>query len=170
MTRRDLIHKWLVYALALVPLWLLDALVLPRFPVLGVSPVLLPAAAAAVAVLEGAQAGAGFGLGAGLLWALAYPGGYGSRVFLLSLAGLVCGALCQYVLSQSLAGCLLCTAGVMALLELQQIFRLLLSDAADLPALLGVAVPEWLVTLAWTPLVYLLFRAVFRRVGGTRLA
>ena len=170
MTRRDLIHKWLVYALALVPLWVLDSMVLPRFPVLGVTPVLLPAAVVAVSVLEGAHGGAGFGLGAGLLWALAYPGGYGSRVFLLSLAGLVCGALCQYVLSQSLAGCMLCAAGVVALLDLQQILRLLLADLADLPALLQVAAPEWLLTMLWTPVLYLIFRAIFRRVGGTKLA
>ena len=170
MTRRALIHKWRIYALGLVPVWVLDAYILPRFPLLGVSPVLLPAAAAAVAVLEGTQAGAGFGLGTGLLWALAYPGGYGSRVFLLSLGGMICGALCQYVLSQSLAGFLLCTAGVMALLELQQIFRLLLADTAGLPVLLQVAVPEWIITMAWSPFVYLLFRALFRRVGGTRLA
>ena len=170
MTRRDLFHKWLVYALALVPVWLLDAYILPRFPVFGVAPVLLPVAAVAVAVLEGAHAGAGFGMGTGLLWALAYPGGYGSRVFLLSLLGMACGALCQYALSQSLAGCLLCAAGVMALLDLQQILRLLLNDAAGLPALLQVAVPEWLLTMIWTPAVYFLFRAVFRRVGGTKLA
>ena len=30
MTRRDLIHKWLVYALGLLPVWLLDAYILPR--------------------------------------------------------------------------------------------------------------------------------------------
>ena len=170
MTRRDLMHKWLIYTLGLVPIWLLDAYILPRFPLLGTTPVLLPAAVVAVAVLEGAHAGAGFGLGVGLLWALAYPGGYGSRVFLLSLMGMASGTLCQYALSQSLAGCMLCAAGVVALLDLQQILRLLLADLADLPALLQVAGPEWLLTMLWTPILYFLFRAIFRRVGGTKLA
>lgn len=73
MTRRDLIHKWLVYALGLLPLWLLDDYILPRYPLFGVTPMLLPVAAAAVAVLEGAYAGAGFGMAVGLLWELAYP-------------------------------------------------------------------------------------------------
>ncbi len=170
MTRRDLLYKWLIYALGLVPVWLLDAYILPRFPILGVTPVLLPASVVAVAVLEGAHAGTGFGLGVGLLWALTYPGSHGSRVFLLALAGMACGALAQYALSQSLVGCLLCGAGVTALLSLQQMLLLLLGGAAQLPSLLQVAVPEWLLTMAWTPLVYLLFRTVFRRVGGTRLA
>lgn len=169
MTRRDLMHKWLVYALALAPLWLLDAYILPRFPLLGASPVLLPVAVVAVAVLEGAHAGAGFGMGVGLLWALAYPGGLGGRVFFLSLAGMGSGALCQYVLSQSLAGCLLCAAAVLALLDGGLVLGLLSSGAA-LPALLGTAGAEWLLSMLWTPLIYLIFRTVFRRVGGTRLA
>ena len=39
-----------------------------------------------------------------------------------------------------------------------------------LDVLLRVAVPEVLLSLCWTPLVYLIFRFIFRRVGGTRLA
>ena len=80
MTRRDLIHKWSVYALGLLAVWVLDAYILPRYPLLGVSPMLLPPALAAVAVLEGAYAGTGFGLAVGLLWELAYPGGFGGLV------------------------------------------------------------------------------------------
>ncbi|RAZ62894.1 rod shape-determining protein MreD, partial [Klebsiella oxytoca] len=40
MTRRDFIHKWLVYALGLLPVWLLDAYILPRYPLYGASPML----------------------------------------------------------------------------------------------------------------------------------
>mgnify|MGYP000712518133 CR=1 FL=1 len=53
MTRRDQIHKWFVYALALIPVWLLDEFVLNRIPLFGVIPMLLPLAVVAVAVLEG---------------------------------------------------------------------------------------------------------------------
>ena len=42
--------------------------------------------------------------------------------------------------------------------------------ADTLDVLLRVAVPEVLLSLCWTPLVYLIFRFIFRRVGGTRLA
>ena len=167
MTRRDLIHKWLVYALGLLPLWLLDDYILPRYPLFGVTPMLLPVAAAAVAVLEGAYAGAGFGMAVGLLWELAYPGGFGGLVLGMALAGMAIGALAQYALSQSFPGCLLCSA---AMLDLLRVLRGLITHAASLPALLQVAVPEFLYSLAWTPVVYLLFRAIFRRVGGTKLA
>jgi len=160
----------MVYALGLLPVWVLDAYILPRYPLMGVSPVLLPLAVAAVAVLEGAYAGAGFGLAVGLLWELAYPGGFGGLVFYLALAGMVMGAVAQYALSQSFPGCLICSAGVLGVLDLLRIGRGLLVNAAGLSDLLQVAVPEFLWSVAWTPLVWLLFRAIYRRVGGTKLA
>ena len=170
MTRRDLIHKWLVYALGLLPVWLLDAYILPRVPLWGTVPMLLPLAAAAVAVLEGAYAGTGFGMAVGLLWELAYPGGFGGMVFFLALAGMAMGAVSQYALSQSFPGCLICSAGVLALLDFLRVARGLFTGSATLTALLQTAVPEFLWSLAWTPLVYLIFHAVYRRVGGSRLA
>ena len=71
MTRRNLIHKWSVYGLGLVLVWLLDGCILPRYPLFGTIPMLLPLAATAVAVLEGAYGGAGFGMAVGLVWELA---------------------------------------------------------------------------------------------------
>ena len=170
MTRRDFIHKWFIYALGLVPIWLLDACILPRYPLYGASPMLLPLAVAAVAVLEGAYSGTGFGLGVGLLWELAYPGGFGGLVLFLALAGMAMGAVSQYALSQSFIGCLICAAGTVGLLELLRIARGLLTNAAPLSALLEAAAPEFLWSVAWTPLVWLLFRAVYRKVGGNKLA
>ena len=171
MTRRDFIHKWFVYALGLLPVWVLDAYILPRYPLFGaVVPMLLPLAAAVVAVLEGAYAGTGFGMAVGLLWELAYPGGFGGQVFFLALAGMAMGAVSQYALSQSFPGCLICSAGVLGLLDLLRVAQRLFINAASLSALLQVAVPEFLWSLVWTPLVWLLFRAVYNRVGGTKLA
>ena len=170
MTRRDLFHKWLVYALGLLPVWLLDAYILPRYPLWGTVPMLLPLAVAAVSVLEGAYAGTGFGLAVGLLWELAYPGGFGALVLYLAVAGMLMGAVSEYALSQSFPGCLICSAGVLGLLDLLRVARGLLTNAAGLSDLLQVAVPEFLWSLAWTPLVWLLFRAIYNRVGGTRLA
>lgn len=171
MTRRDLIHKWLTYALGLLLIWVLDAYILPRYPLFGaVVPMLLPLAAAAVAVLEGAYAGTGFGMAVGLLWELAYPGGFGGQVFYLALAGMVMGVVSQYALSRSFPGCLICSAGVLGVLDCLRVARMLFINAANLSDLLQVAIPEFLWSLAWTPLVWLIFRAVYDRVGGTKLA
>lgn len=170
MTRRNLIHKWLVYALGILPIWLLDAFILPRYPLWGITPMLLPPAVVAVSVLEGAYAGTGFGLGVGLLWELAYPGGFGGLVLAMALVGTATGAAAQYVLSQSLPGCLLCTASVLVLLDSLRVIRGLITETASFPVLIQIAAPECLLSLAWTPVVYLLFRTIYRRVGGTKLA
>ena len=167
MTRQALFHKWFLYALALFPVWLLDACILSRYPLFGV---LLPLAVVAVAVLEGSHAGAGFGLGVGLLWALAYSSGKGMMVIGLTLVGLLTGAAAQYALSQSFLGCLLCSAGALAAIDLWRIAVRLFVRSAGWTSMLRVAVPEILWSLAWTPLVYLIFHAVYRRVGGSRLA
>ena len=170
MTRQALFHKWFLYALALFPVWLLDACILSRYPLFGVRPMLLPLAVVAVAVLEGSHAGAGFGLGVGLLWALAYSSGKGMMVIGLTLVGLLTGAAAQYALSQSFLGCLLCSAGALAAIDLLRIAVRLFVRSAGWTSMLRVAVPEILWSLAWTPLVYLIFHAVYRRVGGSRLA
>ncbi len=170
MTRRDLFHKWFIYSLGLLPVWLLDAYILPRYPLGGISPMLLPLAVAAVAVLEGAYAGTGFGIGVGLLWELTYPGDFGGLVFGMALAGMLMGALSQYALSQSFPGCLICSAGVLCALDALRLGRGLLVHSAQLPDMLQVAVPEFFYSLVWTPLIWLLFRAIFNKVGGNKLA
>ncbi len=56
---------------------------------------------------------------------------------------------------------------------MQEVVRLLaglFTQIAPIQSLLQVAVPEFLWSLCWMPLVYLIFRSIFRRVGGTRLA
>ena len=170
MTRRNVLHKWFFYGLGLILVWLLDAYVLPRYPLWGLTPMLLPLAVVSVALLEGAFPGTGFGLAVGLLWELAYPGGFGGLVIAMALAGMATGSLSQYALSQSLPGCLLCCGGLLFLLDGLRVLRGLITNAATLSALLQVAIPECLLSLAWTPAVYLLFRLIFNRVGGTKLA
>ena len=170
MTRRDWLYKWFVYGLGLLPLWLLDAYLLPRYPIWGITPMLLIPILVSVAVMEGAYAGAGFGMVVGLLWEAAYAGGFGSMILFMTLLGTACGALSQYALSQSIAGCMLCTTGALLVLDGARVARGLITNAASLGPLLRVAVPECLLTLLWTPLIYLIFRQIFRRVGGTKLA
>ena len=143
---------------------------LNRVPLFGVVPMLLPLTVVAVAVLEGSVAGAGFGMAVGLLWELAYPGGSGILVFGMTLAGMLTGSIAQYALSQSFVSCLLCSAGVLAMIDGARIVRYLFVQAETLDVLLQVAASEIAVSLCFTPFIYLLFRMVFRRVGGTKLA
>ena len=170
MTRADLIRKWCVYALGLLPIWLLDAYILPRYPIFGVTPMLLPTAVAVVAVLEGSRSGAGFGLGVGLLWALTYPSSPSYLVFAMALSGMLIGVLAQYALRQSTMGAIFCSFCLLSLVNGLRVAAGRFTNAAPLSTLLAVAVPQVVLSLLWSPLVWFIFRAVFDRVGGEKLA
>lgn len=133
MTRRDQIYKWCIYALGLFPIWVLDAFVLSRYPLLGITPTLLPLAVSAVAVLEGALPGSGFGLAVGLLWTLAYPGSSSLLVFGMALAGFLVGIVSQYALNQNFLGCLICSAAVLAVQEVVRLLAGLFTQIAPHP-------------------------------------
>ncbi len=164
MTRSDFMIKWGVYALAALPVWLLELYVLNRFPVLGVSPMLMPLAAVAVAVLEGATAGGGFGLFTGILCDAAYHDTDGGMTLGLCLIGVCAGALSRYALRQNLAGCLLCSLGALTAIDAVRILVRLLQRAAPLEALLAVALPEIAWSMVFVLPVYGLFYWVFQRV------
>lgn len=165
MTTRDLIAKWTAYALALLPVWLIDSFLFSRFTVWGVHPMLLPLAAVAVAVLEGGYAGAGFGLAVGVLWDAVTPGTAGAIIFLLALVGLLAGLLAKYVLRQDFFGCVICSAAALVVIDAGRIaVRLLSHTTTDLEAMLSVAGREILWTMCFVPFIYLLFRWVFERV------
>lgn len=169
MTRQDQTYKWFIYSLGLLPIWILDAFLLGRYSAPGTKPLLLLLAVVVVAVLEGSTAGAGFGLGVGIVWALGYTGNSAIILFLV-LAGMMVGMIAQYALTQGFLGCLFCAAITMAFLEGFHLLWGLFSQMAPLSVLLQTATREFCTTLLWTPLVYLIFRAVFRRVGSDKLA
>lgn len=163
MTRQDFLIKWGVYALALLPVWFCQAFVLNRLP-LGLTPALLPLAAVAVAVLEGAVAGAGFGLGVGILCDAVYFGTDGAMTLGLCVAGMAAGALAQYLLRQNLVGCLLCSLLALAAMDGVRIAVRLLRGSRELGAMLSLAGREILLSLIFVFPVYALFLWVYHRV------
>ena len=164
MTRGDFILKWVLYALALTPVLVLGLYLLPWFPIFGTVPILLPVAAVTVAVLEGPLAGAGFGLFVGVLSDAFAPGLPGAMILALPLLGIGAGIAAKYGLRQNLLGCLICSAGALVVIDLFRVLSFLMRGMAALPVLLAVAGQEILWSLVFTPLVYLIFRWVFRRV------
>ena len=143
---------------------------LGRYPVMGSKPLLLILAVTAVSVLEGAVAGSRFGLAVGLVWVLGYADVSSGMILFLVCVGAVVGSAAQYALTEGFLGCLMCSAGALGVLECLHIFIGLFTRTAPLPVLLRVAGGELLWTLAWTPVVYPVFRLIFRKVGLDRLA
>ena len=170
MTTSAFLFKWFWYTMAVLPVWLLEDLVFSHVSLLGVSPLLLPLTVVAGAVLEGSAAGAGFGLGIGLWWAAALPGVRSSIIITTTLMGLVSGLIAQYRLKQSYIGCLFCSALSLSIITLLRIAKYFFGGTASLPALLRIAAPELVISLLFVAPVYLLFRLVYQRVGGSKLA
>lgn len=169
MTRADFLYKWFWYAMAALPVWMAEDLLFSRVTLWGVHPVLLPLAAAAVAVLEGPVGGTGFGLGIGLLCSAAWHDMGSLMVLLLALAGALIGAVAQYGLKQNYITCLLCSTALLGGMDLLRILSYLTQGSATLRVMLSVALPEIAVSLPFTIPIYLLFRLVWSRVGGSRL-
>lgn len=164
MTTRDFCIKWLAYGLALLPVWLLEEFLFSRYPVFGLTPMLLPLAAVAVATLEGASGGAGFGLAAGILFDAAQGQVAGVFTLLLTLMGLCSGLLSRYFLRQNPVGCFLCSLLTLTAVDALRVLSRLAQGVAAPAALLSLAGREVLLSLCFVPLMYLLFRWVFERV------
>lgn len=164
MTRRDFLIKWLVYALALIPVLILNLFLFPRIPLFGTVPALLPVAAMTVAVLEGPAGGAGFGLFVGILVDALIPGIPGTMTFALSLLGACSGMAARYGVHQNLTGCLICSGSSLIVINLVRVMFLLLRDTAPLRVLLLTALSEIFWSLVFLPLVYGIFLWVFHRV------
>lgn len=168
MQVRSWFSKWGLYGLALLLVYLAQVLVTDRVLLFGVRPDLIPVAIVAVAILEGAAGGAGFGLAAGLFYMAAFYNAGILAIVLFPLAGLLVGMMAEHVLQNNFLSCFACTLAFFLFLELWRVVPHFLADA-PLGALLRIALPELLYSLLCAIPVYVLFRAVRRKVSGSRI-
>lgn len=166
MTTQDQVRKWLCYALGVLPIWLAETQILNRVPLFGVIPVLLPLAAVAAALWEGARRGAVFGLCVGLVADATYPGVPGGITLGLCALGFLTGAMSQYGVRQTYVGYLLCAGVSMGLLELARVVWAMFTHLGTLGDVVLVAGKEGLWSLCFTPLIYLLFKGICLRVNA----
>ena len=169
MTRGDFFYKWFWYAVALVPICLLEDMVFSQVRLFGVTPVLLPLTAIAVAVLEGTSGGAGFGMAIGMLCYAIWPQANPIVIPGMILTGIVIGSAARYGLKQNFVSFLLCSGVFLMIKDLVRIILGLLNQSAPLLAMAKTSLAEILISLLFTPLIWVLLRKTFDRVGGTRL-
>lgn len=162
MTRQDFITKWSIFALALLPVWFAEAFVFSRIPLFGIKPMLLPLAAVAVAVAEGAFPGGAFGLAVGMLCDAIYATN-GAMTLSLAFIGVAAGLTAQYVLRQSMLGTFLCSLGALLAIDGGRIAWRLLAGVAELEPMLRVAGMEILWSLFFVPPIHILFHWVHQR-------
>lgn len=168
MTRRDFLIKWAVYGVALLPVWFLEQFVLNRFPILGAVPMLLPLAAIATAVLEGSAAGAGYGLAVGVLWDACALHSGGVIILGLTVLSMAAGIAAQYVLSQGFAGCLICSAATLVIIDAARVL-VGLARGEEALALLRMAGVEIVWSLVFVFPIFLLYRWIHSRTEVSTL-
>lgn len=132
------LSKWFFHFMALLAIFLLEAVVLPRLSFLPLRPLLLPLSVATIASLEGDTGGAGYGLFVGVLFFLFSPGAHGFSIFLFSLLGFL-SALFSSLL---------------------QIIVFLLQYQDSLSALLPASALQLLLSLGCFPMIYAIHRLI----------
>jgi hypothetical protein len=164
VARQDYLRKGLRYALALLPLLLLQGFVLGRLPLRGYYPALLPLFVAVVAGQEGSAVGAVAGIAAGFCTLAQSPAGGAPWIAVDALLGAVTGgvtgrpgirgAFCKALL----AGC---TA--LLLLDAGRLAAVAAAGSFSLSGFAQTAGREGLATLAAFPLVFLLCHGTGRQ-------
>lgn len=165
MTKRNWMIKWSLYGVGLLFVLLMQIFITDRIIIFGVRPILIPLAVVIVAAFEGTVGGAGFGLYAGILSFAAFYEANIPLIIIYPVIGLLTGLIAEYIIQSNLVCSFLCSLGYLALFELWNIV-VQLFGGTSFPLLLRVAIPEMIYSILLFFLLYLLFRAIFRRVGG----
>lgn len=169
MTTQHLMHKWFIYNIGLLPVWMLDCYILSRYPVLAVTPLLLPLVVSAVATLEGDLAGGSFGMWVGFLWETTYPVAPGGMIFFLTLFGYLIGVWSRFGLKKGFLGFFISSMGVLICVEALWTLDWFLRGK-NTQYTLYLAGKQVALSLCYSPLVYGIYYKIFRKVGGNKLA
>jgi cell shape-determining protein MreD len=165
ISKKALVNKWFLYAVALLPLCFLDGMVLGRIDFFGSRPFLFPLAVSLVAIWEGIPAGAGYGLYVGLFSSFLKHGLSGSFIFLFSLFGALVGLAFRHGIKQGFTDCLVGSGLALCSLSLLRMLYHAIIDGASFFSLFLISGPELLWSLLFFPLVYGIYRLVYRRVS-----
>lgn len=131
---------------------------------------LLPLAVTAVATMEGQIGGGAFGMWVGFLWETTYPVAPGGMIFFLTLFGFLAGKWVQFGLQKGFFGFFICAVAMLVAVEFLWIWGWVWRGFGTSVELVSLAGKQVILTLLYTPWIYLLFRKIFGKVGGNKLA
>jgi cell shape-determining protein MreD len=153
----------LYHALFLLAVYILQALLFPFISRLAAIPVLLPLAAAGIAMFEGGARGGVAGLAAGILCDLSFNQPIAVFAVILTALGLIVGVLFDTVIARGFPAYLLCGVLVLLTVSFAQMFTLLFFERVPAPELVRTALQQTLVSVPFTLPFYFVCRALGRR-------
>ena len=118
-----------------------------------------------VAMFEKETAGLLYGLLAGCLWDVSTATSDGMKALFLALTGCICGLLVRYIMRNNLLSALALSSSTTILFHLfHWLFYVVVHKSGMFVALLRVYIPQALLTILVTPLLYFLLRALEKRL------
>jgi len=149
MKRRTLIISISLHALLLITVYVFQGMIFPYLRIFGFAPLLLPLVSTGVAVYEGRFTGGVTGLFAGILCDISFNEPVGVFTVLLTMLGLLVGAMADTVIARGFATFFLCCAAVLVISALIQMFPLV--------SFLGVPPQNLIPTALWQTVYSLIF-------------
>ncbi|MBQ6540662.1 MAG: rod shape-determining protein MreD [Oscillospiraceae bacterium] len=156
------IIKYAAYGLLVFLAYVLQTTVFTRLKIFGTMPVLLPVAAAVIAVFEGGEAGAAYGLACGILCDLAFNQATVAMTMVLTVVGAAVGILSDRLLEKGIITCLMCSLGALVITAGVQMFGLVVFRHAGLLRLVLTAIIQTVYSLIFVAPIYYLCRAIRR--------
>ena len=165
MKRRIFVVTVLLHALLLIVVYVLQGMIFPHLRLYGLVPLLLPVAGTGVAVYEGRNTGGVVGLFSGLLCDISLNEPAGLFTVLLTVTGLIVGALADTVLTRGFATFITCCAGVLVLSAFAQTLGLMLLSVEFVPLqpLIATAIRQTVYSLIYALPIWFPVRALGSR-------
>ena len=153
----------LLHALLLLTVFIFQGMIFPYIRLTGLVPLLLPIAGTGVAVYEGRYAGGIMGLFAGILCDVSFNEPTGVFTVLLTMTGLLIGALADTIIMRRLVTYYLCCAVVLVISAFAQMFPLIFFDDVPAQTLLATAIWQTIYSLIFAFPIWLFVRALGKR-------
>jgi len=163
LKRRELITSILLHAILLTVVYVFQGMIFPYLRLYGFTPLLLPLVSTGVSVYEGRYTGGIVGIAAGVLCDVTFHQPAGVFTVLLTVAGLLTGALADTVMTRGFATYIICCAAVLVVSAFVQVFPLLFFENVPLQYLLSAAARQTIYSIIFTIPIWFFVRGLGRR-------
>ena len=164
MNRRSWVILIILHALLLLTVYVFQGMIFPYMRIIGFIPLLLPIVCTGIAVYEGCHAGGIAGLFSGILCDVSFNQPVGTFTVLLTLAGLVVGALVDSIVMRGFFIYMVSCFVVLIISAITQVFPYIVFDGIDHNILLPVVIRQTFFSFIFALPIWFSVRSLGRRM------
>ena len=161
--RRALVISIALHALLLMVVYVFQGMIFPYLRINRLVPLLLPVAGTGIAIYEGRFIGGVSGIFAGILCDVSFNAPAGVFTVLLTITGLLVGALADTIIARGFVTFFICCAFVLSAAAFVQMFPLLFFENVPPSALMPTALWQTVYSLVFTFPLWFFVRALGKR-------